>query len=71
MEENIFELEAQPGYRLAIPLFLSTALPFFGALGYDYTTRGEFDSTFMWFGGFYVLIGLLYLGRKVFVKLKS
>jgi len=68
VEEKTFELKEQPGYKLAIPLFLSTALPFFGALGYDYSTRGEFDQTFIWFGSFYAFIGLAYLARKVFIK---
>ena len=68
MEER-HQLEAQPGYKLAIPLFLFTSLPYFGTLLYDYIhCCGHVDNTFAWFGGFYVMLGGIYVLAKILKK---
>ncbi|GHE76150.1 hypothetical protein GCM10011340_36300 [Roseivirga thermotolerans] len=67
--EERHQLEAQPGYKLAIPLFLFTSLPYFGTLLYDYIhCCGHVDNTFAWFGGFYVMLGGIYVLAKILKK---
>jgi len=67
--EEKHQLVAQPGHKLAIPLFLLTSLLYFGTFAYDYFTCCQnFDKTFGWFGGFYVLLGSIYLITKFFKK---
>ena len=64
MEEVEVQVHEQPAYRLAIPLFILTSLPYFGALIYDYLERCETDRTFAWFGAFYLLLGGIYMIRR-------
>ncbi len=54
------EVIEQPASKIAIPLFILTSLPYFGVLAYDYIIEGAIDKTFMWFGAFYLGIGLFY-----------
>lgn len=55
----------QPAYKLAIPLFLITSIPYFGAMVYNYLSCCETDRTFAWFGAFYLGLGGIYLLRKL------
>ncbi|KYG78900.1 hypothetical protein AWN68_04540 [Roseivirga echinicomitans] len=69
LEEKTFELKAQPAHKIAVPLFLLTALCYFVPIGYFYFSCCETDSTFIWFGGFYLALGLIYLVRKYTQKM--
>ena len=66
MEEVEIQVQEQPAYRLAIPLFLLTSLPYFGTLAYDYFNCCETDKTFAWFGAFYLGLGGLFMINKLF-----
>ncbi|WP_420385578.1 hypothetical protein [Roseivirga sp.] len=64
--EERHHLEAQPGHKLAIPLFLLTSILYFGTFAYDYFNCCQnIDRTFAWFGGFYVVLGGLYMLAKL------
>ncbi|WP_422008946.1 hypothetical protein [Roseivirga pacifica] len=69
MEERSTLVEEQPAYKLAVPLFLLTCLPYFGTIVYDVTRCcGKIDNTFVYFGGFYLILGALYLVIRYFKK---
>jgi hypothetical protein len=60
------QLVAQPAHKLAIPLFLLTALLYMGTVAFEYFTNccHAFDETFAWFGGFYITLGVIFLVIK-------
>ncbi|NVJ45551.1 MAG: hypothetical protein HWE21_11125 [Cytophagia bacterium] len=67
MEEK-HQLIAQPGHKLAVPLFSLTALLYLGIVAFEYFTNccHTFDQTFAWFGGFYIVLsGLYFLAKMV------
>ena len=68
MEEKYLKVEAQPAYKLAVPLFLLTSIPYFITLAYDFAFNDTPDKTFAWFGAFYLTLGGIYLLRKISVK---
>ncbi|OEK00006.1 hypothetical protein BFP97_00045 [Roseivirga sp. 4D4] len=64
MEEKYQKVEAQPAHKLAVPLFIFTSIPYFITLAYDFLVSEKPDSTFAWFGAFYLALGGLYLGLR-------
>ena len=67
LEDHYSNLEAQPGHKLAVPLFFLTSIPYFITLGIDYWGCCQIDKTFAWLGGFYVVLGGVYMIAK-FIK---
>jgi len=65
VEENEVQVIEQPAHKLAIPLFLLTSIPYFGAVVYTYLSCCETDSTLGWFGAFYLGLGGLYMVRRL------
>ncbi|MFY0591883.1 hypothetical protein [Roseivirga sp.] len=68
MEEKYTTVQAQPAYKLAIPLFLLTSIPYFITLVYEFTSSDSPDKTFAWFGAFYLGLGAIYLVRKLTLR---
>jgi len=64
VEETEIQVKEHPVHHLAVPLFILTSLPYFGAVLYDYLNCCKTDSTFAWFGAFYLGLGGIYLIKK-------
>ncbi|OEK06200.1 hypothetical protein [Roseivirga misakiensis] len=71
MEEKHLTVQAQPAYKLAIPLFLLTSIPYFITLAYEFVVSDKPDKTFAWFGAFYLSLGAIYLVIKLMLRKKN
>ena len=68
LEDRSALLEAQPAHRLAVPLFLLTSIPYLLTLFFDYLGCCQVDTTFAWFGGFYLGLSGIYMLVRIFDK---
>lgn len=71
VEDKYLKVEAQPAHKIAVPLFLLTSIPYFITLAYEFIVHDQPDTTFAWFGAFYLALGGMYVGFRFFKKKSS